>query len=348
MSEEKKRYKIGLSPGTLLYTGKKTDEPVNIELFDSQKREFISIKSNRLEKDLKKHTENPMWINVDGLHQVEVIKNIGEYFSIHSLVLEDILNPHQRPKMEEYSDYVYIVLKMLSYREETNSVEIEQVSVIVSKNFVLSFQEQKGDVFDSVRSRLRSGKILHRGMTYLAYALIDSIVDYYFILLENMREDLEELEERLISNPQLEDMHSIHNLKREVIFLRKSIWPMREIAKQLQQPLDILDEEVNFYFRDVYDHVTQVMDHIETFREMLSSMLDIYLTSVSNKMNEIMKVLTFISTIFIPLSFIVGLYGMNFKHMPELGWKWGYLYVWVCMLSIIGIMLYFFRKKKWI
>lgn len=347
MTTAGRRSKIGLSPGTVLYTGTKKDLPVTASLFSAERREFIELDIKNLQESLDKY-QKPVWININGLHDIEVIKQVGEYFSLHSLVLEDIVSPHQRPKIEEYPSYMYIVVKMLNYRESTNTVLTEQVSIILGKDYVLSFQEEPGDVFDSVRNRLRSGKIIHRGMTYLAYALIDSIVDYYFLILEELSEDLEELEENLITDPQINDMHSIHNLKREVIYLRKSIWPLREIVKNLQQKSDLLDNEVNVYFRDVYDHIIQVMDHIETFREMLSSMLDIYLTSASNRMNEIMKVLTFIATIFIPLSFIVGVYGMNFKYMPELDWKWGYFAVWGCMIAVVSTMLWFFKKKKWI
>ncbi|BBM82582.1 magnesium/cobalt transporter CorA [Candidatus Uabimicrobium amorphum] len=347
MHRKKRHLKIGLSPGTLVYMGDKSETPVAINVFKAHTKSFTKLQEEELSDSLS-HLNQPVWLNVNGLHRIETIQLIGKHFNIHSLVLEDIVNPHQRPKMEEYPHYIYIVLKMLSYEEEKNTIETEQVSIILGKEFVLSFREKSGDVFNSVRNRLKSGKIIDKGMTYLTYTLIDSIVDHYFLLLEEMREDLEELEDDLISNPQPENMHTIHNLKREIISLRKMVSPLREIVRKLQQDSSIVDENVRIYFRDVSDHIAQVIDQIETFREMLSSMLDIYLTSISNKMNEIMKMLTFISTIFIPLSFIVGVYGMNFKHIPELEWQWGYFCVWGIMITIVFSMLFYFKKKRWL
>jgi len=288
---------------------------------------------------------------VDGIHQVEVLELLGECFGLHPLVLEDILNTDQRPKMEDFSEYIFVVLKTFSYNDQSDEVEPEQISLILGPSLVLSFQERAGDVFDPIRERIRNGKgrIRRMGADYLAYALLDSIVDHYFIVLEQVGEDVEFLEEELVTNPTPETLQTIHNLKREMIFLRKSVWPLREVIGALERgESSLIKESTGIYLRDVYDHTIQVIDTIETFRDMISGMLDIYLSSVSNRMNEVMKVLTIIATIFIPLTLVAGIYGMNFQYMPELGWRWGYPIVWLVMLVIGAVMLVYFRRKKWL
>jgi len=260
---------------------------------------------------------------LDGIHQLDNIEKIGEHFKIHPLVLEDIMNTGQRPKMEDFNDYLFIVLKMLSYDEEENETKTEQVSLILSSKFVISFQESEGDVFDPVRERIRSdrGRIRKMGVDYLAYSLIDAIVDNYFMVLEKIGEKIEDIEDELVKNPTPEVLHTIHRLKRELIFLRKSVWPLREVISRLERwESPLIDKSIDIYLRDVYDHTIQVIDALETFRDMLSGMLDIYLSSLSNRMNEVMKVLTIIATIFIPLTLISSIYEMNFKYMPELDW----------------------------
>ena len=248
------------------------------------------------------------WLNIDGVHKPEIIEQVGTHFGLHPLVLEDIANTGQRPKMEDFDDYIYVVLKMLRFDAKENETKAEQVSIILGRDFVISFQEREGDVFDTVRERLRNnkGRIRKMGADYLTYALIDAIVDHYFVILENLGETIEDIEDKLVTNPSRETLRTIHDLKREMIFLRKSVWPLREVISRLERSESaLINKSTCVYLRDVYDHTIQVMDAVETFRDMLSGMLDIYLSSVSNRMNEVMKVLTVIATIFIPLTFLV-------------------------------------------
>ena len=290
------------------------------------------------------------WLDVDGIHQADVFDIVGKHARLHHLVIEDIHNTYQRPKVEDYEDYLYIVLKMISWNEETKEVQAEQVSLILGKNYVISFKEDPGDIFDPVRLRLREGKgrIRKMGADYLAYSLLDQVVDNYFLVLENLGEQIEDLEEELITNPDASTLQTIHHLKREMIFLRKSVWPLREAISSLERgESPLFQPETLVYLRDVYDHTIQVIDTIETFRDMVSGMLDIYLSSVSNRMNEVMKVLTIIATIFIPLTFIAGIYGMNFANIPELHWRWGYFVVLGVMIIIAIGMVIYFRRKGW-
>lgn len=292
-----------------------------------------------------------MWLNVDGVHQPEIIEQIGKSFGVHPLVLEDIANTRQRPKMEDFDDYLFVVLKMFRFDEKDDETKTEQISLILGSDFVVSFQESEGDVFDSIRDRLRNnkGRIRKAGADYLVYSLMDAVVDNYFMILEKLGETIEEIEDKLVTNPTSETLQTLHDLKREMIFLRKSVWPLREVISRLEKAESPLINKSTFvYLRDVYDHTIQVMDAVDTYRDMLSGMLDIYLSSISNRMNEIMKVLTVIATIFIPLTFITGIYGMNFEFMPELGQPWGYLVVLSVMLAIALVMLVYFRRKKWI
>jgi len=349
---KKRSRKAGLPPGTLVHIGEQKAEEVKITAIDYdearfQEREIETVEECFLFKDKPTVT----WINVDGIHEVEVLELLGECFGLHPLVLEDILNTDQRPKMEDFSDYIFIVLKTFSYNDQRDELEAEQISLILGPSFVLSFQERTGDVFDPIRERIRNGKgrIRRMGADYLAYCLLDSIVDHYFVVLEQVGEEVEFLEEELVTNPTPETLQTIHNLKRDMIFLRKSVWPLREVIGALERgELSLIRESTGIYLRDVYDHTIQVVDTIETFRDMISGMLDIYLSSVSNRMNEVMKVLTIIATIFIPLTLIAGIYGMNFQYMPELGWRWGYPVVWLVMLVIGVLMLVYFRRKKWL
>lgn len=291
------------------------------------------------------------WINVDGVHQVEVIEKIGTHFKIHPLVLEDVANTQQRPKMEDFTDYIFVTLKMLHSSAGELETKTEQVSMILGSDYVISFQESEGDVFNPIRERIRAdkGRIRKMGADYLAYALIDATVDNYFTILEHLGEGVEDMEEELMVNPTLDTLQAIHHLKREMIFLRKSVWPLREVINRLERwESPLINESTHIYLRDVYDHTIQVIDSIETFRDVLSGMLDIYLSSVSNRMNEVMKVLTIIATIFIPLTLIAGIYGMNFKAMPELELSFGYPVVLLIMLCVGGLMILYFRRKRWL
>ena len=291
------------------------------------------------------------WINIDGVDRVDVIEKLGKHFNLHPLALEDIVNTGQRPKMEDFLDYILLVLKMLYYDEKEGEFKAEQISLILGPNWVISFQENEGDVFDPIRERIRSdkGRIRKMGADYLVYVLMDAIVDNYFIILEKIGENIEEIEDNLVTNPAPETLQALHNLKRQMIFLRKSVWPLREVISRLERwESQLVNKSTDIYLRDLYDHTIQVIDAIETFRDMLSGMLDIYLSSVSNRMNEVMKVLTIIATIFIPLTLVAGLYGMNFKFMPELEWPWGYPFVLLVMFAIGILMVIYFRKKKWL
>jgi len=335
-----------------VYIGKKKADRVKITCIDYYADYFQEKEVETIDEVFPfSDTSTATWINLDGIHQLDNIEKIGEHFKIHPLVLEDIMNTGQRPKMEDFNDYLFIVLKMLSYDEEENETKTEQVSLILSSKFVLSFQESEGDVFDPVRERIRSdrGRIRKMGVDYLAYSLIDAIVDNYFMVLEKIGERIEDIEDELVKNPTPEVLHTIHRLKRELIFLRKSVWPLREVISRLERwESPLIDKSINIYLRDVYDHTIQVIDALETFRDMLSGMLDIYLSSLSNRMNEVMKVLTIIATIFIPLTLISGIYGMNFRYMPELESSWGYPMVYAVMLAVSAVMLIYFRRKKWL
>jgi magnesium transporter len=344
--------KAGLPPGTLIHIGaRKTPEP-KITIIDYDEATFQERETKAIEECfLFKDKPTVTWINVDGLHQSEILEKLGECYNFHPLVLEDILNTDQRPKMEEYGDYLYIVLKMLHDKGKGSQIEAEQVSLVLGPNYVFSFQESGGDVFDQIRERLRTGKgrLRKMGADYLAYTLVDAIVDYYFVILEKLGERIELLEEELVAHPRTETLKEIHILKREMIFLRKAVWPLREVISSLQRgESPLVQKTTGIYLRDVYDHTIQVMDTIETFRDILSGVLDIYLSSVSNRLNSVMKVLTIIATVFMPLTFLAGVYGMNFKYMPELEWRWGYPVTWAVMAAIGVAMLVYFRKKKWL
>jgi len=344
--------KAGASPGTLVHIGEQKVDETRITLIDYdeahlQERVLDGIEEAFPLKDLPTVT----WINIDGLHETDTIEKVGQHFNIHPLVLEDILNTGQQPKTEEFEDLIFVVLKMLHYNENSEKIRSEQFSLVLGSNFLITFQEIQGDVFKTVRERIRKPKtrIRKAGCDYLAYALIDAIVDHYFLILEKLGENIETLEEDLLENPSPETLQTLHEMKREMIYLRKQIWPIREIINGLvKSESSLIQEQMHVYFRDVYDHTIQIIDTIESYRDILAGMLDIYLSTVSNKMNEVMKVLTIIATIFIPITFVAGIYGMNFKFMPELEWRWGYVMVWAIIVVVAGIMIGFYKKKKWI
>ena len=342
--------KAGLAPGTLVHVGERKIENVRIRLMDYDEDRIDEKELKSINESLSyRDKESVTWINIDGLHDIDLISNIGELFGLHPLVLEDIVNTEQRPKMDDYDEYIFIVSKMLYYDLELHKIQFEQLSLILWRNFVISFQEREGDVFEPVRERLRKGKgrIRKMGPDYLLYALMDAVVDNYFIVLENIGERIEELEEGLVSNPKPDILQSIHEFKRELIYLRRSVWPLRELISSLERgETGLIREKTTLYLKDVYDHTIQVIDTVETYRDVVSGMMDLFLSSVSNRMNEVMKMLTVIATIFIPLTFIAGIYGMNFENMPELKWHWGYPIALSAMLIIGIIMLLWFRRKK--
>ncbi len=355
---KKRSHTLGLPPGSLVHVGKKRSEPIEITVFDFDEAQFDEKTIDHIEKCFTyRDTDTVTWINIDGVHDAKFIESIGSHFGLHPLVLEDIMNTGQRPKIEFFDEHVYFVLKMLYSDGKTKEIQAEQISIILTKNVVISFQERSGDIFDSIRDRIRGGKgrIRKMGTDYLAYTLIDAIVDHYFVIMESIGEVIEDMENELVENPQPETLQSIHRLKSDIIFLRKSVWPLRElISSLLRDENQLFSEATTIYLRDVYDHTIQVMDAIESYRDMISGMLDIYMSSVSNKMNEVMKVLTIFASIFIPLTFIAGIYGMNFNpdvspfNMPELNWFWGYPMVIFVMIMMTGIMLFYFKRKNWL
>jgi magnesium transporter len=349
---KKRTKKAGLPSETLVYTGEKKDEKINIHVIDYDEPNFLETQLTTIEACIPyKNKPTVTWINVDGVHNVPMLEKLGECFGLHRLVMEDILNTDQRPKMEDFGDYLYVVLKMLSVGKSGETVT-EQISIIVGTNFVLSFQEGiEGDVFNLIRERLRAGKgrIRKMGADYLAYSLLDAVVDNYFVILEKFGDKIELLETELIADPTQKTVQRLYQLKRELIFLHNAVWPLREVVNSLGKHESPLIRQTTVpYLRDVYDHVIHIIDTVDIYREMLSGMLDMYLSSVSNRLNEVMKVLTIIATIFMPLTFIAGVYGMNFKYMSELEWRYGYPLVLFVMLGIGVAMLFYFKRKKWL
>ncbi len=354
------RSAVGLPPGTLVFTGKRMLDKPKITYFHYNQDgcEEGIIEQIDLCKELR-NREGITWINVDGLHDTSLLACIGEMYGLHPLIVEDIVQTDQRPKVEFFEEYAFITLRMMYFaKEEENPDEdqleeviSEQVSIVFGKNFVLSFQESLGDVFDTIRERIRRGKgrIRKSGPDYLAYALLDSVVDQYFVILEAFGDELEDLEDEILGKPSPANVQTMHDIKRELIYIRKSSWPMRELITAIQRDEGgLVHPDTRIYFRDLYDHTIQIIDTIEVDRDVVSSMFDIYLSTLSNKLNEVMKVLTIISTIFIPLTFIAGVYGMNFKYLPEVRWYFGYPFA----LTIMGLtalsLLMFFRYKRWI
>jgi len=349
---KKRSKKSGLPSETLLYTGEKKDEKIRIHVIDYDEATFVEQELTDVEACVPyKSKPTVTWINLDGVHNVPVLEKLGDCFGLHRLVMEDIVNTDQRPKMEDYGDYLFIVLKMLSLGK-SGEIVTEQLSVIVGENFVLSFQEGiEGDVFNLIRDRLRTGKgrIRKMGADYLAYALLDAVVDNYFVILEKFGDKIELVETELIEKPSQKTLQRIYQLKRELIFLHNAVWPLREAVNSMtKHESPLIRDSTAPYLRDVYDHVIHVIDSVDIYREMISSMLDMYLSSVSNRLNEVMKVLTVISLIFMPITFIAGVYGMNFKYMPELEWRYGYFLALFVMLGIGAFMLFYFKRKKWL
>ena len=345
------RSKPGAAPGSLVYTGEDRNDPVSMTLIDFRDdhyEEQEGVGPEWKEKLLNDGTVS--WLDVSGVHDVKIIEEIGQHLDFHPLIMEDIIHPHQRPKFEPFDDQLYIVVRMLHLADD-GSVQDEQISIVLTRHYIVSFQQLPGDVFDPVRERLRNGKgvIRKQGADYLAYALIDLIVDYYFVLLERIGDDVQNLEFEVMDNPDKGTIHAIRAAKQTIVSYRKDIWPVRElVAAMTRDETGIIKKRTATYLRDVSDHSIQVIDLMETYRDQLSGLTDLYLSSLSQRMNEIMQFLTIIGSIFIPLTFIAGVYGMNFANMPELGWKYGYPAAWGAML-LTGLGLFFyFRHKKWL
>ncbi|MDD2870819.1 MAG: magnesium/cobalt transporter CorA [Candidatus Gracilibacteria bacterium] len=344
--------KIASSPGTIKYIGKKRNSKVKINLIsyngtessEKQIKNIAQISEFVDQKSIK-------WIDIKGVHNEKLIHDIGVMYGIHPLVLEDIANTTQRPKIEEYSDYTFVVLKIINFSKEKHEILTEQFSILVGKDFVITFDENNYEDFSGVKARILSGKgkITKLGTDYLMYAIIDSVVDQYFSVLEDISEKMEELEEELMFSANKSLLNKIYGLKKEIVYLKKSIWPLREVINSLQHSENkMISKNTHLYLRDLYDHTIQAIETVETFRDLTSGMLDLYLSTLSNKMNEIMKVLTIFSAIFIPLTFLAGVYGMNFEFMPELAIRWAYPVWWIIVFVLIIVMLLIFKRKKWL
>jgi magnesium transporter len=343
--------KSGLPPGSLVLIGEQRVATPEITIVDYDAAHVTEHKVRTID-ECRAFLDTPTvtWINVAGIHDIEVLQQLGECYQIHPLVMEDILNTHQRPKLEEFEHYLFLVLKSLSLSPATGEVEVEQISLILGTNYLLSFEEAPAGAFDTVRKRIKNerGRIRAAGADYLAYCLLDAVIDNYFIVLETLANRIEELEDEIVSNPSRDVLQRLHDLKRELIFLRKSVWPLREVLAMLQRSDNgLVKNSTVVYLRDVYDHTIQIMDTIESLRDVVASMHDTYLSSISNRLNEVMKVLTIWGTIFIPLTFLAGVYGMNFRHFPEIYWKYGYYVFWGVCATIAIFMLSFFRRKRW-
>jgi magnesium transporter len=344
--------RVGAPPGTMVYTGPERTEPISVHLLEYSEEVFREETLEAGADFVEIASRDPVtWVNVDGLSDLEIIRSMGEPFDLHPLVLEDVVNTGQRPKLEEYEEYFFVILRMLTLAGDSVGVRSEQVGIVFGQGFVLSFQERAGDVWEPVRERLRgkSGRIRSRGADYLAYALIDAVVDHYFHILETFAEETEELELQVLEDPTPETMRRIHSLRQEMLVVRRAVWPLRELTNGLtRNESGLVQESTQIFLRDVYDHTVQVIDTAETLRDVISGLMDLYMTSVSNRMNEIMKVLTVMASIFIPLTFLAGIYGMNFQVMPELRIPWAYPAL-LGVMVVMGVgMVVFFRRKGWL
>jgi magnesium transporter len=342
---------IGTTPGSLVYVGDRKPGKTRIHVIDYDESDLHEMDTPSLEQCVAlKSTEKVSWINVEGLTDVETIKTIGEGFDIHPMILEDILDTGQRPKLEEYEDHICIVMKVLSFDREETRIDSDQISIVLGRNYVISFHEG-GDQLEGVRNRIRSskGRIRKMGPDYLAYALMDSIIDGYFSVIEGMGDIIEDIDIKVSSEAMEEAPKMINTLKRQMLVARRSIWPLREvIASMTRNESGLIGESTRIYVRDIYDHTVELIETIETFRDILSGLLEMHMSAVSKRMNEVMQVLTIIATIFIPLTFIAGVYGMNFINMPELTWEYGYPITWVVMIAIAVVLMVYFRRKRWI
>ena len=349
--KKQNKNKISTPPGTVSYTGEKSEEPIEIVLVEYNLQEFNKSELTSIEGFIKKRdSKKNNWLIITGIHQEEQIERLGKSLKIHPLVMEDIVNIFERVKVEFFEDSVFAILKEFKIDIE-ESLEENHICLVYFQGLVLTFIDEKTNIFEPIIERIKGkrGRIRNSGADFLFYAIIDTIVDNYFLTLESFSERIEATEEQLVSNPTEELLFNIHKLKSDIIQIRKNITPFREIINSIIRGDSKLIKETNIvYYRDIYDHIIRIIETLESDRDMVSGLLDIYLSSVSNKMNEIMKVLTIIATIFIPLTFIAGVYGMNFQNMPELAWKYGYLGIWIVMICIfIGLIVYF-KRKKWL
>jgi len=354
ISKNRKRssHKSGLAPGSLIHIGDIHHPDTRLTLIDYSEDHYERRSLSSIDEALSyRDRDSITWVTIEGLADASIVESIGEHFNIHPLVLEDILNTHQRPKLEEHDDYLYLVLKSLAPDNDQFNITYEQVSLIVLKNFVFAFKEKADSLFSLIAKRIENshGRVRSLGSDYLMYSLLDTIVDQNFNILDQLDETLAALEDDIFSDPTPQMLEKIHQIKLEVIKMRRYITPVRDLsANLLRNESDLIHPSTHIYLRDVHDHVMRIIESIETHRDILSSLLDIYLSSVSSKLNEVMKILTIFSAIFIPLTFIAGIYGMNFKHMPELDWKWGYTSVWIMFITLATSLYFFFKRKGWV
>ncbi len=349
---KKRPNKIGVPPGTLIHVGSKKDNKIVLELVDYDKKTVNEKINPTIEECLSCMSINTVtWIHVGGVHEPQIVAAIGKQLGLHPLMMEDILNTGQRAKLDDYHDYLFVVTRALKFNEDKNEVEDQQVSIVLGKSFIFSFTESPDNPFATVKERIKNEQSRFRvsGADYLAYALIDTIVDHYFVVLEQVDNHLEHLDGVLVDKPGEATLHQIQKIKRVMTLLRKWIWPMREVASQLMRTeSSLIADGTKIYLRDVHDHAIYAIETIEGFRDIVSGMVDLYLSSISLRLNEVMKVLTIVSTIFVPLTFITSLYGMNFEHMPELTWHYGYPFAILLMIGTAVGMLSFFRYRRWI
>ncbi|MDC7993586.1 magnesium/cobalt transporter CorA [Altibacter sp. HG106] len=349
---KKKTTTKNLAPGTVSYTGKKENAVTTLEIIDYSKDQYDLVHSEKIEDAFQfKGTDHVTWINVNGLNNTHNIETLGEHYQLHPLIQEDIVTTNQRPKMDEFEAYLFIVFKMLHYGEDNQLIN-EHVSMVMGHDYVLTFQEADGDVFDSLRERIESGKgrVRNAGSDYLMFAILDAVVDNYFSVIETLSEKIEFLEDQLFEDKIEEDItQDIQELKKEILRIRRAIVPLREVINRIEKTeTALIESRTQNYIRDLYDHIIQVSESVDIYREMIWGLMDMYMTTISNRMNEVMKVLTIMATIFIPLTFLAGIYGMNFEYIPELQLKYGYFYLWGAMILVFLLLVWYFKRKKWL
>lgn len=349
---KKRKKSIGLSPGTLIYIGEEQTQPVKVSIIDYDEANLNTSEIPVDEIPDKISTQgDKLWLNIDGLNDINLLENLKHQFDIDPLVMEDILNTSHQPKIDIYEKYIFVIAKMITFDSEKRQPHFEHFCLIAGSGFVISFQEKEGDIFDPVRQRLKNanGRLRKQGTDYLLYALLDLIVDNYYLVLQQISDIIDSLDEEILDNPEKKIIYDIQHLKRTLLLLRRSIWPLRQSIHDLRnEDTDLISDFVHPYLNDLHDHANQVTETVEVFRDMVNSTMDTYLSVLSNKMNDVMRILTIIATIFIPLTFIAGIYGMNFENIPELKWSYGYAMIWAVIFLVAGSLIIFFRRRKWL
>lgn len=351
MNQKNQSLKAGLPPGTLIHLGEKKVDRALISIMRYSSTDFVEQTNCSIE-DVEKHlnSEGITWVNIDGIHDPEIIEKVGKLIKMHPLLMEGILNTFQRPKYEDYDHHVYLNLKMLGIAINKRTIISEQIGFVLGENYIVSFQEQPGDLFDTIRNRLREnkGQVRVKKSDYLFYRFIDTIVDNYFLITEHLSLKNEALEDQVLKNPTPEILNEIQHIKKSLIRVKKAVVPLREAVNAIQREENpLIRESTRPFIRNVYEHISQVMEWCDTQRDTVGGVMDLYLSEISNRMNEVMKTLTIIATIFIPLTFIAGIYGMNFEYIPELQWHYGYHAFWLIIVIMTVLMVVYFRKKKW-